>query len=396
MKQAVYQAEKHRASSCNFADFVARTCTLEYRKTVAALNAQGANLSYKQTVFAAIVMTIATPEKPSTTADAAQEHLVNTSGPANAKRVKLCSEGKGPQRAQHQTPASVLNISECVVVGCGVGTKFCMAPYQQTSQFRDCHAEVLARRAFQHFVWTELLRSLDDGKLTKHRSRKPIFKYCSSNGTFSLRPDVYFHLYTTSTPCGNATIKRWGKTQPTPKFSGLTEHQIPIAEVRRRDPVLFIFIPLTDVLCAMQAHARYQFCGIPGGEIRWLFKDTRPRKKGNAKRAKSRNWAVPAGCATLTDLEVSYQSGLEPESQAALEDSSKSQLPRPRRVSTCSAKIAKWNALGLQGRLMAEFLVRYPCFRLQSILLIVSSTRLFMRLGIRTHLFYHNDYWTEV
>jgi hypothetical protein len=54
----------------------------------------------------------------------------------------------------------------------------------------------------------------------------------SASVLFALRPGVRFHLYTSSTPCGNATIKRWGFGLAARVFPGLRANQIPIEEVR--------------------------------------------------------------------------------------------------------------------------------------------------------------------
>ncbi|CAG0888846.1 unnamed protein product, partial [Darwinula stevensoni] len=62
---------------------------------------------------------------------------------------------------------------------------------------RDSHAEVIARRAFLHYMWNQVdycYKGLDS-----------ILKM-EESGTCSLKPNVSFHLFTSEMPCGDASI----------------------------------------------------------------------------------------------------------------------------------------------------------------------------------------------
>lgn len=272
-----YIAEKSRPSSCLFADRVARTCIAEYHRKICHLNENGANLQFAQTVFAAIVMSIdnvghnvegTEGDTPSVSAITASEASCGKSisedgceqvketphGDASGivsentnKTVPAARKRKRRKRTVAQSPLEVLNFEQLHVVACGVGTKFCSSVSAGDNlKFRDCHAEVLARRAFQHFLLDEMARSKPqhqgaarhDGAVGKENepSFAPIFLVCpqqdQTNDLFQLRAGVRFHLYTTSAPCGNATIKRWGAAQPAPFFGNLSENEIPIEQVR--------------------------------------------------------------------------------------------------------------------------------------------------------------------
>ncbi|XP_061776713.1 double-stranded RNA-specific editase B2-like [Nerophis ophidion] len=62
---------------------------------------------------------------------------------------------------------------------------------------RDCHAEVLCRRALLRFFYAQL-------ELLSHP--ESIFVPSTSGGVFRLRDGVRFHMYVTSSPCGDARL----------------------------------------------------------------------------------------------------------------------------------------------------------------------------------------------
>ena len=104
--------------------------------------------------------------------------------------------------------------------------------YQYGRRVRDCHAEVLARRAFRRAVTLEIQRQLLDFQ-NRQRDEAPttdsdgMTESVNSNNIlratrlspgadsgnvdevrirFVLRESVTLHFYASSTPCGNATV----------------------------------------------------------------------------------------------------------------------------------------------------------------------------------------------
>ena len=104
--------------------------------------------------------------------------------------------------------------------------------YQYGRRVRDCHAEVLARRAFRRAVTLEIQRHLLDFQ-NRQRDEAPttdsdgMTESVNSNNIlratrlspgadsgnvdevrirFVLRESVTLHFYASSTPCGNATV----------------------------------------------------------------------------------------------------------------------------------------------------------------------------------------------
>jgi hypothetical protein len=101
----------------------------------------------------------------------------------------------------------------------GVGTKF-LAPEvaasvqgQEGLLVRDSHAEVLARRALQRFLYAEIGRVCDGtvgGDAGEQigaaaPSPPPIILCRGSSGKCELRTGLRLHLYTSTAPCGNAS-----------------------------------------------------------------------------------------------------------------------------------------------------------------------------------------------
>jgi tRNA-specific adenosine deaminase 1 len=86
------------------------------------------------------------------------------------------------------------------VVAMGSGTKSLgQSSYSNDGYFlKDMHAEVLARRAFQRYLLKDLL----------------IQKYLKANG--DLKPGVSVYMYTSRTPCGDASMsdEYWTGAKP--------------------------------------------------------------------------------------------------------------------------------------------------------------------------------------
>jgi hypothetical protein len=67
---------------------------------------------------------------------------------------------------------------------------------------RDCHAEVLARRAFKRWLIQQYA--------TCKRGDESMFFLLTADGKLEKKQSVQFVLYISSAPCGNACIRRWG------------------------------------------------------------------------------------------------------------------------------------------------------------------------------------------
>lgn len=193
-KNAVRHAEKRRIGTCEFANRVATVSLDAYRSAVPKSHRD----AMKQTCVAAIVA-----------------HYSNKCN--HSESVK---NGVGKLR----------------VLGLGVGTKFIshdVLVEEQNNEtnccygrrIRDCHAEVLARRAFRRQVALEILENLRnksscDTKVEAADELSILERVeCidddkqTSNICYRLKPNVTIHFYASSAPCGNATLKKFVKME---------------------------------------------------------------------------------------------------------------------------------------------------------------------------------------
>jgi hypothetical protein len=178
-------AESNRFSTCSFADEISKIAIEHYKKRCHY------DLNFKQTVLAAIILQVPT-----------------------------------------------LDGFTLKVLSFGVGTK--IIPIHLSSskhRVRDCHAEVLARRGFLKYLHIEAFKLLKQRNRTENLSITPVdhlnsvFEIDQISGLFKLRSHYSLHLYTSSAPCGNASIKKWGKSRK-PKFYDIPVHSYP-SELRK-------------------------------------------------------------------------------------------------------------------------------------------------------------------
>lgn len=293
-------AEHERISSCSFADHVARLSIEEFRRNCPI------DIDYRQTVLSSILLRDV------------RDHVSTKSA------VKVVAFGVGTKAIAY-TDFRRENFSRDLI--------------------RDCHAEVLARRAFLKYLMAEA------AALYSHETilGESPFKM-NSLGFLSLVDGCSFHLYTSSQACGNATIKRWAKAKK------------PI-----RHDLLALEIPH-----ALLQHMRLEVTARIEGEVAVLLK----RDAGLSRTQQYFPQSELQGIVPTTDIlftkrtpcienevvtELSKGSLNEPGTSTA---STRRYVCPPGTATTdsghgflmtCSDKIAKWNALGLQGSLLSNF-----------------------------------------
>ena len=86
------------------------------------------------------------------------------------------------------------------LVALGTGTKCIRGCHlsQHGDAVNDCHAEVVARRAFVKYLYTQLRHCVEE--------RKSIFTKAPTSGKCMLKDDISFHLYISTAPCGDARV----------------------------------------------------------------------------------------------------------------------------------------------------------------------------------------------
>lgn len=203
----VRYAEKRRTSTCSFADRIAQFCLDHYREQIPSSFRE----TQKQTCLAAIVA------------------LVQDNEDDALNQIRLSNE--------KEPPSQIIN-SQLYMLGMGVGTKFLSnvvlkdeitvvdgstkkQPTVYGKRVRDCHAEVLARRAFRRQLSLEILRDLNQQPMPPVSSKEHpsilsskehpsiLQRNTDADGSvrYKLRPGTSLHMYASSAPCGNATVR---------------------------------------------------------------------------------------------------------------------------------------------------------------------------------------------
>lgn len=195
-KNAVRHAEKRRIGTCEFANRIATVSLDAYKLTVPKSHRD----VMKQTCVAAIV----------------------------AHYSSKCSQSEANNK---------MSVGKLRVLGLGVGTKFVTHDVLMKEQnneanscygkrIRDCHAEVLARRAFRRQIALEILADLkknsspgseveigDDEQSLMERVECKDDDIQTKNIRYRLKPHITIHFYTSSAPCGNAILKKFVKME---------------------------------------------------------------------------------------------------------------------------------------------------------------------------------------
>jgi Adenosine-deaminase (editase) domain len=172
---------------------------------------------------------------------------------------------------------------------------------------RDCHAEVLARRAFRRQLYFDMHECM-----TMERC---ILEKCN-NGKFRLKSEVSLHMYCSSAPCGNATIKKFATMRKEVYDHSLGPNEWPSKEHEYIPPhsiKLGQFALLVKKDSAANVETRRSSSEDVG---KWLSNE-------------SDVWC-PLGTTTIWSKQGSLH--------------------------TCSDKICRWNIMGFQGSLLASVL----------------------------------------
>ncbi|XP_048391271.1 double-stranded RNA-specific editase 1-like isoform X5 [Stegostoma tigrinum] len=96
------------------------------------------------------------------------------------------------------------DVKDAQVICVATGTKCINGEYMSDRglALNDCHAEIVARRSLIRFLYSQMEYHLSN-KTEDHQ--KSIFVKCDGGG-FKLKENVQFHLYISTSPCGDARI----------------------------------------------------------------------------------------------------------------------------------------------------------------------------------------------
>ncbi|XP_036401703.1 double-stranded RNA-specific editase 1 isoform X1 [Megalops cyprinoides] len=96
------------------------------------------------------------------------------------------------------------DVKEAQVICVSTGTKCINGEYMSDRglALNDCHAEIIARRSLIRYLYSQLEYFLSH---KKEEQQKSIFGRCEKQG-YRLKDNVQFHLYISTSPCGDARI----------------------------------------------------------------------------------------------------------------------------------------------------------------------------------------------
>ncbi|XP_041119403.1 double-stranded RNA-specific editase 1 isoform X3 [Polyodon spathula] len=96
------------------------------------------------------------------------------------------------------------DVKDAEVICVSTGTKCINGEYMSDRglALNDCHAEIIARRSLIRYLYTQLEYFLSSNK---EEQQKSIFIRCERGG-YKLKDNVQFHLYISTSPCGDARI----------------------------------------------------------------------------------------------------------------------------------------------------------------------------------------------
>uniref|UniRef100_A0A672Q0R0 Adenosine deaminase RNA specific B1 n=1 Tax=Sinocyclocheilus grahami TaxID=75366 RepID=A0A672Q0R0_SINGR len=96
------------------------------------------------------------------------------------------------------------DVKDAEVICVSTGTKCINGEYMSDRglALNDCHAEIIARRSLIRYLYMQLEHFLSNNK---EEHQKSIFTQCDKRG-YRLKDNVQFHLYISTSPCGDARI----------------------------------------------------------------------------------------------------------------------------------------------------------------------------------------------
>ncbi|XP_043079401.1 double-stranded RNA-specific editase 1a isoform X3 [Puntigrus tetrazona] len=213
------------------------------------------------------------------------------------------------------------DVKDAQVICVTTGTKCINGEYMSDRglALNDCHAEIIARRSLIRYLYGQLEYFLSES--TEERE-KSIFRWCSEHG-YRLKEDIQFHLYISTSPCGDARI--------------FSPHEAGAEGIKNYDGWICSFG------CRTAQQNMDQFLKCCKLNSSSFFPDQGDRHPNRKARGQLRT-KIESGEGTIpvrtSNTIQTWDGVLQGERLLTM---------------SCSDKIARWNIIGVQGSLLSYF-----------------------------------------
>ena len=252
---------------------------------------------------------------------------------------------------------------QLTVVALGIGTKFMPAKPDTPSGsgrrsawlVRDSHAEILARRSLLRYLYRELRLCYERASTADSNS---IFRLESGTARCCLRPGVSFHLYSSTVPCGNASLSRWaGSLDDQSSCTDIGPGDFPRGHVD--NPRRVHFSARHEGQLAALLKGPLLRTPLAGSEPPSTTPEPEPEPNSGQEQELNRLPGKHASLTHFSQISSCDRRGTIPPGCSAVPagpDGMALVAGSPHYSLSCSDKIARWQCLGLQGTLLMQFL----------------------------------------
>ena len=167
---------------------------------------------------------------------------------------------------------ATIHDSQIEVISFATGNRFdqVVSSSLRGNNLRDCHAEVLARRAFKHWLINEWVK-------LQTKSGESFFFVLSDNFKLVLKDGIKIFLYVSSAPCGNACIRKWGQPKKEIFREDLGSLQLPEdkhdvfhAHAKQEGQTALSYKGATSISSCSDKILKWNVLGLQGSRLREL------------------------------------------------------------------------------------------------------------------------------
>ncbi|XP_049425885.1 double-stranded RNA-specific editase 1-like isoform X1 [Epinephelus fuscoguttatus] len=215
------------------------------------------------------------------------------------------------------------DVKEAQVICVSTGTKCINGEYMSDRglALNDCHAEIVARRSLIRYLYCQLEYFLSNHE---EEQQKSIFTRCDNRLGFRLKENVQFHLYISTSPCGDARIF-------SPHEAGVEGECLHLALVSCESSLDYM-----NMYGSLYDSQSVSPCLLPVSDQG----DRHPNRKARGQlrtKIESGEGTIPVRSSNTIQT---WDGVLQGERLLTM---------------SCSDKIARWNVVGFQGSLMSYF-----------------------------------------